>query len=153
MIIRKKWSLLCAILLVSPVLASDFKLVSRDGRLAEYSGSSTLSGSFERRQDAESLDWRGDRVCFQPDAVSLRKLPYDALTRKVTVICFANHRTALKLLELPARSADGSCGTKGKATINISRYTVESGEGEIYDLAWLDGVESKSAVESIACKP
>lgn len=151
MMLKKIALFMCAALLATPSLANNFNLVSKDGRLTEYSGLATLSGDFERRQDAESLDWRGDRVCFRPDAASSQKLPYDAQARKVTLICFANHRAALKALELSSRSADGSCGVTGKATITISRYTVESGEGEIYDLAWLDKVESKSALTPIAC--
>jgi hypothetical protein len=48
---------------------------NRDGRYVEYQGALTLNGRFERLQDSITLDWRGDRVCFFPDAAQAKLLP------------------------------------------------------------------------------
>ena len=79
MMLLCKLSLLCFIFLLSgTVLADGFCPVSHEGRQIEYEGTLSVSGHFERRQDAETLDWRGDRVRFFPEAAAAAKLPHDA---------------------------------------------------------------------------
>lgn len=146
--LQRKISLLCCVLMLSsPVMADGFKLVSRDGRIAEYEGTLSLSGRFERRQDAETLDWRGDRVCFFPDAAAAGQLPG---SKKAAMFCFSNHRAAMQQLSL-ASSQPGSCGTTGTATVAISHYVAENGAGETIDQAWLDKVVQQGPVSPIRC--
>lgn len=147
---RTPFLVLASLLLAAPALA-DFKLVNRDGRYAEYDGTLTLGGRFERRQDAETLDWRGDRVCFFPEAEAVKKLPRSFPTNKPAMFCFSNSRSAVALLKLPAVPATGFCGFSGTATVTISRYVVENGIGETYDLAMLGQVADVSPLANIAC--
>lgn len=147
---RTPFLALIGVMLAAPALA-DFKLVNRDGRYAEYEGTLTLGGRFERRQDAETLDWRGDRVCFFPEAEAVKKLPRSFPTNKPAMFCFSNSRSAVSLLKLPAVPATGFCGFSGTATVTISRYVVENGIGETYDLAMLGQVADVSPLANIAC--
>ena len=138
------------LLFSTPLLADGFRLVGREGRLTEYEGSVSLSGRLERRQDAETLVWRGDRVCFTPDAASASRLPPAAGQAANRFFCFSNNRSAAGLLGIPAQPPAGSCGVTGAATVLVSRYTVESGEN-VFDQAWLDRVEKPGALTPLAC--
>lgn len=141
-----------AAIAVTPVWAEGFREVSREGRLTEYEGQLSLSGRFERRQDAETLVWRGDRVCFFPDAPVAAKLPVPAVTSSgdnPRFFCFSNHRAALDKFQLAALPPAGSCGVGGKASVVISRYTVES--GNVFDQAWLDSVQKVDGKTPLAC--
>lgn len=141
--------LLC--LLCAPLYADGFREVSREGRLAEYEGRLSLSGRFERRQDAETLVWRGDRVCFLPDAAAAGQLPPPADKQDgARFFCFSNHRSATEQLRLAALPPAGYCGVAGAATVVISKYTVESG-GDVFDQAWLDSVEKLGSTTPLAC--
>lgn len=137
--------------LAAPVLASPFREVGRDGRYVEYQGELTLSGRFERLQDSITLDWRGDRVCFFPDATGLKQLPRAFATNKPAMFCFANTRSSITALGLPPQPPAGACGMTGTATVGISRYVVENGMGETYDLATLVKAENVSPLKSVAC--
>jgi len=147
---RKLAVLFCLALFSAPAFADGFKLVSREGRQAEYEGTLSLSGRFERRQDAETLDWRGDRVCFFPDAQALSQLPREG-GKKGAWFCFSNHRAAMQQLSLASASQPGSCGVTGTATVAISHYTAENGTGETIDQAWLDKVVQQGPVSPIRC--
>lgn len=131
--------------------AEAFKLVTQEGRYSEYEGSLTLNGRFERRQDAESLEWRGDRVCFFPEAAGVKQLPGKFDTKKPAMFCFTNTRTVIAMLKLPPQPPVGACGVNGTARVRISRYVVESGTGETYDLATLDNVSAFSAPSALSC--
>lgn len=135
---------------MGPALADGFREVGREGRLTEYEGELRLSGHFERRQDAETLVWRGDRVCFHPDADALPKLPASAESKGDRYFCFSNHRAAMDKLQLAALPPAGSCGVAGKARVVITRYTVETG-GNVFDQAWLERVEKVDAKTPLAC--
>ncbi len=149
MVARKIPVLFCVVLFSTPVLADGFKLVSRDGRQAEYEGSLSLSGRFERRQDAETLDWRGDRVCFFPDAQAAGQLPGG---KSGGMFCFSNSRAAMQQFSLASASQPpGSCGVTGVATVAISHYMAETGVGETIDQAWLEKVEQQGPVAPIRC--
>ena len=148
---RKFPVLLCVVFLSSPVLADGFKLVSRDERHAEYEGSLSLSGRFERRQDAETLDWRGDRVCFFPEGAAASQLPYEAAKKRAAWFCFSNHNSATQQLRLAAQPQPGSCGVSGTATVAISRYVAENGLGETIDQAWLDKVVQQGPTTPLRC--
>lgn len=150
MVVRKLPLLFCVVLISSPVLADGFKLVGRDGRLAEYEGTLNLSGRFERRQDAETLDWRGDRVCFFPEASAASQLPREGNGKNAGWFCFSNHSAATQQLRIAA-TPPGSCGASGTATVAISRYIAESGSGETINQAWLDKVVQQGPVSPIRC--
>jgi hypothetical protein len=134
----------------APAMADGFKLVSRDGRLAEYEGTLSLSGRFERRQDAETLDWRGDRICFFPDASAAAQLPREGAARKGAWFCFANNKAATQQLRIAA-TQPGSCGVTGTATVAISHYVAENGTGETIDQAWLDKVVQQGPTSPLRC--
>lgn len=136
--------------LSAPLFADGFRMVGREGRLTEYEGSVSLVGRVERRQDAETLVWRGDRVCFTPDAASAARLPPASGKATSRFFCFSNNRNAAGLLGIPAQPPAGSCGVTGTATVVVSRYTVESGEN-VFDQAWLDRVERPGALTPLAC--
>lgn len=136
--------------LSAPLFADGFRMVGREGRLTEYEGSVSLVGRVERRQDAETLVWRGDRVCFTPDAASAARLPPAGGKATSRFFCFSNNRSATGLLGIPAQPPAGSCGVTGTATVVVSRYTVESGEN-VFDQAWLDRVERPGALTPLAC--
>ncbi|HQV41556.1 MAG: hypothetical protein IT466_11025 [Moraxellaceae bacterium] len=135
----------------APVVAAGFKEVSRDGRYVEYQGDLRLSGRFERQQDSITLDWRGDRVCFYPDAVPAKLLPRVFPTNKPAMFCFSNTRTAINALGLPPEPPEGACGMIGTATVSISRYVVENGMGETYDLATFVSAENVSTLKPVPC--
>lgn len=139
-----------ALLASAPLQADGLRLASSEGRLAEYEGSVTLTGRFERRQDAETLVWRGDRVCFTPDAVSAGRLPPAGGKSAARLLCFSNNRGAIEQFHLAALPPAGSCGVTGTATVVVTRYTVEKGEN-VFDQAWLDHVEKSGAVSPLAC--
>lgn len=145
-----RFPLFCLTLLAAaPVLADGFHEVDRDGRLTEYEGSLRLSGRFEHRQDAETLDWRGDRICFYPDAAAAAQLP-GAAAGAPRFFCFSNDRAAGGMLHVAALPPAGSCGVAGTATVTISKYTVESGDN-VFDQAWLDHVDKLGGASPLAC--
>jgi hypothetical protein len=147
---RRTAFLMMALALSTGARADGLRQVSSEGRLVEYEGSLTLAGRFERRQDAETLVWQGDRVCFRPDAGSARLLPPAGGKAATRLLCFSNHRGALEQLHLAALPPAGSCGTAGPATVVVTRYTVEQGDNT-FDQAWLDRVERAGPVTPLAC--
>lgn len=148
---RKMLLLLVGMSLAAPVLADVFREVSRDGRYVEYQGDMSLNGRFERLQDSITLDWRGDRVCFFPEPAQAKQLPHAFPTNKPAMFCFSNTRFAIASLGLPAQPPSGACGMVGNATVNISRYVVENGMGETYDLATLVKADNVSPLKTVAC--
>lgn len=152
MFLRSISLMFCSMALSATAFAdSTFTLVNRDGRQAEYTGVANISGRFERRQDAETLDWRGDRICFYPDAETRKILPEEAQSHQNLRFCFSNHRAAAVQLKLAGQPTPGNCGFTGTATVAISRYVVESGDGDLYDQAWLDKVMQQGPVSNIRC--
>lgn len=134
-----------------PLWAEGLRQVASEGRLTEFEGRVSVSGRFERRQDDETLVWRGDRVCFQPDAASQARLPGRAEPAGTArYFCFSNHRAALQQFQLAAQPAPGTCGTAGNARVLITKYTVETG-GNVFDQAWLERVEALEARSPLAC--
>jgi hypothetical protein len=148
---RKMIAMAVCIGLSTPVMAAGFKEVDRDGRYVEYQGELTLSGRFERLQDSITLDWRGDRVCFFPDAAQAKLLPRAFATNKPAMFCFNNTRFAISTLGLPPQPPANECGMTGTATVSISRYVVENGVGETYDLATLVKAQNISPLKSVPC--
>jgi hypothetical protein len=145
-------AILSALVLFSaPAWADGFRLVSKETGKAEYEGNVTVTGRFERRQDAETLDWRGDRVCFFADAASQASLPGN--NGRVNGFCFSNHSAAAQLLKLSAMPTSGSCGAQGTATVSISRYVAEmTAKGrEIFDQAQLDRVLTQGPTTPLRC--
>lgn len=141
---------LLAALVATPALADGFREVGREGRLTEYEGELRLAGRFERRQDAESLVWRGDRICFYPEAAAAARLPASPEANGARFFCFSNHRAAQEKLQLSALPPAGSCGVAGTARVVITKYTVETG-GNVFDQAWLDRVEKVDGKTPLAC--
>lgn len=137
------------LVMMSSVWADALVLQNKEGRVAEYAGSVSLSGRFERRQDAESLDWRGDRICFYPDAESSKRLP--ASGKNQIWLCFSNHRAAVQMLGLAPTPPAGACGVMGTAHVVVSRYVAEGGTAEVFDQAWLDKVVQQSAPAPLRC--
>lgn len=133
----------------SLVQAAPFKAMNAEGRITEYEGSVSVSGRFERKQDSETLVWRGDRVCFFPDAADQIKLPVSKKADRF--FCFSNHQSSVVKLGLPAEPPKGFCGMGATATVTISRYMMEVGT-DVYDQAWLDKVEKAAALAPIKCK-
>lgn len=147
----RKVSLLCFLGLLSAFAGADgFRQLDSEGRMTNYEGTMTVSGRFEHRQDAETLSWRGDRVCFYPDAAALAKLPQVSAGKNNPFFCFSNHRAALEKLQLAAVPAPGLCGEAGTATVAISRYIVESGK-DVFDQAWLDRLEKQGSKTTLRC--
>ena len=147
---QKVSAVLLALVASAPLHADGFRLVSREGRQVEYEGSVSLKGRFERRQDAETLVWRGDRVCFTPDAASAAQLPPAETATARRFFCFSNHRNALEQLHIAALPPAGSCGVSGIATVVVSHYTVEKGEN-VFDQAWLDRVDAPGTLTPLPC--
>lgn len=150
--ILRRISVLCLLMLPlsGAALADGFRLLSREGRQAEYEGTLVVSGRFERRQDAATLDWRGDRVCFYPDAAALAQLPHDAGGKSNVSFCFSNHHAATEKLQLLTMPGTGNCGVAGTATVAISHYVAESG-GDVFDQAWLERVEKQGPNTALRC--
>lgn len=143
----RKFVLLSLLSAASLAEADGFRLANQEGRMTEYSGMLTLTGRYERRQDAETLVWRGDRICFYPDAEYVGKLP--GTKKDERFFCFSNHTGALVKLKLPAVPPEGSCGMVGTAKVVISRYVVE--KGNPFDQAWLDRAEEASEATLEPC--
>lgn len=151
MMVLRKLPVFCVVFLLSGLaLADGFRQTGTEGRQTEFEGTLTLSGRFERRQDAETLVWRGDRICFYPDADAVTKLPRDASGKSNTFFCFSNHLAAAEKLQLARSPAPGTCGVTGTATATISRYIVESGSN-VFDQAWLDKVEKQGPTSPLRC--
>jgi hypothetical protein len=107
----------------------------------------TLSGHYEYRTDAESLEILGDLVCFYPNAQSAKLLPRPHTKLKSPWFCF-NNSGAKALLGIQHRS----CGAAGTATVIVSGYKAYLGEGGGFDTAALQSVKSHSNKKIIACK-
>ena len=152
MMLRKPVVMMLLLAVAAPAAADGFRVVGQEGRKTEYEGTLSLSGRFERRQDAETLDWRGDRVCFYPDPAALSLLPHDAGSKRSAWFCFSNHRAAAEQLHLAGQLPAGSCGLTGTATVEISHYIAESGAGDIYDEAWLDHVDHLGDTKPLRCQ-
>jgi hypothetical protein len=146
--LRNTSLLLMLLTLAGFARADGFRVANQEGRMTEYSGMLTLSGRFERRQDAETLVWRGDRICFYPDAQFLGQLPGDK-KKDDRYFCFSNHTGALGKLRLSALPPTGSCGVAGTAKVSISRFIVE--RGNPFDQAWLDRVEELGGSSPLPC--
>lgn len=147
----KTFLMVLGLSVVAPVFAAGFKEVSRDGRYVEYQGELTLNGRFERLQDSITLDWRGDRVCFYPDAAQVKLLPRAFASNKPAMFCFTNTRSTIAALGLPPQPPAGACGMAGTATVSISRYVVENGMGETYDLATFVKADNVSPLKTVPC--
>lgn len=149
---RTAIALLLSLPSCSLALADDFRLVSQEGRMSEYEGRLSLSGRFERRQDAETLVWRGDRICFFPEAAARARLPGATGANaqgEPRFFCFSNHNAAARQFRLAALPPAGSCGVAGQATVVISKYTVEA--DNLFDQAWLESVAMLGETAPLAC--
>ncbi len=67
------------------------------------------------------------------------------------MFCFNNTRSASILLGMPPQPPAGACGMTGTATVEISRYVVENGMGETYDLAALVKAQDVSPLKPVPC--
>jgi hypothetical protein len=77
-----------------------------------------LSGRYEYRTDAESLNIVGDAVCFFPDSASIARVPRPQLIKRTLWFCFSatpQARAALGIEEAPS-----PCGITGAARVIVS---------------------------------
>lgn len=110
-----------------------------------------VSGRFEYRTDAESLEIIGDVVCFYPSPSSSWVLPRPKSDKRLSWFCFTNIISSKKLLGIRVPPGKAACGVTGKASIQISNYAPYLGEGDGVDTARLVSVGNSSSAEVLPC--
>jgi hypothetical protein len=108
-----------------------------------------LTGRYEYRTDAESLNIIGDAVCFFPDAASIASVPRPRLTNRTLWFCFSATDAARAALAIP--KAPSPCGYTGIGKVIVSNYQPYLGEGDGHDVAQLVRVVSSEPPSMIAC--
>jgi hypothetical protein len=108
-----------------------------------------LSGRYEYRTDAESLDTIGDAVCFFPDPASAARVPRPPLAPRTVWFCFSATSHARAALAIP--EASSPCGYEGTAKVRVSNYKAYLGEGDGHDVADLIQVLSSELPSKIPC--
>jgi uncharacterized protein YecT (DUF1311 family) len=120
--------------------------------IASAESAINLSGKYELRTDADSMDIIGDFVCFYPDAASAKLLPRPVKDTRIPWLCFNNSVEAKKLLNIPAKQAKSSCGSFGEALVKVHNYKVAGEEGEQFDTATLVLVKNNRNKKTISCQ-
>ena len=92
-----------------------------------------LSGRYEYRTDAESLNIIGDAVCFFPDPASISKVPRSPPPKRTLWFCFSATPHALAALAIPATPS--RCGYTGAGRVIVRNYKPYLGEGDGHDVA------------------
>jgi hypothetical protein len=129
-----------------------FKRSRQEKQLAYYTGSATMTGSFVRRLDKESLARQGDLVCFFPKAASASLVPREKGDPRLAWFCFSNQKKAKSLLRANGDKAKGSCGIQGEATLVVTNYVANTKFGEVFDTARLTKIKSSTGPKPLACK-
>ncbi len=109
-----------------------------------------VSGRYEYRTDAESLNIVGDAVCFFPDSTSIKRVPRPSLTGRTLWFCFSSTSHAHAVLGIP--EAPSPCGYTGAGKVIVSNYKPYLGEGDGHDVADLVRVISSEPPKKIRCK-
>lgn len=112
----------------------------------------SVSGRYEYRTDAQSLEMLGDMPCFYPGPESAKLLPRPAGDKRLAWFCFKNKEESKKLLNIPEQIKGKNCGISGQAVLKVANYVSYNGEGDGVDTAVLVTVTEKSAPRKLACK-
>ncbi len=108
-----------------------------------------LSGQYEYRTDAESLNIIGDAVCFFPDPASIERVPRARPLGRTLWFCFSGTPRARAALAIP--DAPSPCGYRGNGKVIVSNYKPYLGEGDGHDVADLERVISSELPQKIPC--
>jgi hypothetical protein len=132
--------------------AEGFKRSRQEKQLVYYTGSETLTGSFVRRQDKDSLARQGDVLCFFPKGASGSLVPRGKGDPRLPWFCFSNQKKAKNLLRANGDKTKASCGMQGEATVVVTNYVANLKEAEVFDTARLIKVKSSTGPRPLACK-
>ena len=121
-----------------------------------YSGQITVSGLARRdTQDYQGYpDIRlGDRFCVFLSKNSEKKIPQVSPYKRSKLFCFSNAKSAIKLLGVPEKIPDGTCGYEFVTEIVVTGYIQQLSEDEIFDAARLVRVISRGELREVPCVP
>ena len=121
------------------------------GSLTYYSGLVTVSGKIERRTDYASTEILEDQLCMFPNKVSAKLIPREPDDSRIPWFCFSNRIAAMKQLQVPNQKPKDSCGFHLEATVQVTEYTVNRAESEVFDAARLVQVVSRGPTRNLAC--
>lgn len=143
-------ALVIAVLLVVIACSetSQLILLSNDGEFIEYSGTSTLSGTYFL--DPSNLEIQ-DLVCFQPDEPSQKLLPTRQDLNHPHWMCFSNSAEARKLFGLTSPQRTDSDCYKGYAKITVRNYRRYIAESEGVSLSEIAAVHHHSTGSTVPC--
>jgi hypothetical protein len=110
-----------------------------------------LTGRYEYRTDAESLEMLSGLVCFYPNKDSGKLLPRPPTDKRLSWFCFTNIKQSKRLLGIPL-STSINCGLTGTATVHVNGYEAYLGESDGFDTAALQSVKGNSNAKIISCK-
>ena len=130
------------------IVLAAFGCTSSEGLAA--TASVEVSGRYEYRTDAQSMDILGDVVCFFPDEASVSKVPRSPRAKRTLWFCFSAESGARSALGIPVTSS--SCGYAGTARVGISSYRPYLGEGDDHDVADLVRVIDSTRPVEITCR-
>jgi len=144
-------TLLLFILVAAPVYAqSTLRLKGNDGDSRRYSGQVRLSGTY--RVDYDGSDFDGD-LSFTEDKASRKKLPSNSW--REGLIFFnpqRNGRDLLRMFSIPTVRDKGTCGYRGKATIDIKDFEAFKAGSETGDRATLVRIVRLAKPKPVPCK-
>ncbi|WP_051303483.1 hypothetical protein [Psychromonas aquimarina] len=109
----------------------------------------TFVGDYTYYTDAESLEYLGDVVCFNPNDETAKLVIRKQKSNRSVWFCFAPNIEARKSLKVPPKK-QGHCGYSGTASIIVSNYTDTGGYEP--DTAKLNKVLSLGKVKEILCQ-
>lgn len=126
----------------------DFIKLKEEGRHVYYSGTATISGTYQELFGNTSP--LSDVLCFYPDESSKNLIPRKNDGTKAASFCFDNQDKAkvnFGINDNDISSKNIGC-IEGKGTITISNYKVTKVEGESSDNATLEQVVSKETYKN-----
>lgn len=134
--------------IIHMVIASIFLFISE---LYAVETKNIFEGQYEYRSDTESLEMRGEQVCFFPSKPSSKNISRPVGDNRIPWFCFTNSKQAAQLFGFELNDKSNKCGFNGNAMIRISNYKRYTGEGDDNDVAKLDSVLKSSKPVSLPC--
>ena len=143
--------LLLLILVAAPVYAqSTLRLKGKTGDTRTYSGQVRLSGTYAVDYVGSDLD--GD-LWFTEDKASRRKLPSNGWREGLIMLDPPrNGQDLLRMFSIPTVRDKGTCGYRGKATIDIKDFAAFKAGSETGDRATLVRIVRKAKPKPVPCR-
>lgn len=145
---RMFWATLCVLTLGAHAAPALQRHHQKDA-LVYYTGEVVVSGQYLQDRGDELL---GDTLCFTPDKATAGLIPREKGDTRSAWFCFDPQNKARAMLNIPGKPAKGQCGYKGKATLRIGHYVVNTEQSDVHDTAQLMQVVTASKPEPVACE-